>query len=189
MQQPRHARTIFSKSVEAFKASFFDRGLSRSCMHCDFPVCCFAERSWQRSSVCAQSMTQRVRPARRRAAPTRLCWLSSVCSGKEVLRGWTLWYSVWIQFSLFFLQYCWSYLAKLQILHSETYFHKQVCLPVAQISCIVCHSVIWQQNGCVFLLHRGRVLYSRWRWQIVDSVKIQHKNPFQHVYGTFEKKL
>lgn len=46
----------------------------------------FPERSWQRSNVSVQSMTQRVRPALRRAAPTQPCWPSFDCSGKQRLR-------------------------------------------------------------------------------------------------------
>lgn len=45
----------------------------------------FPERSWQRSSVSVQSMTQRASPAPRRAAPTQPCWPSFACSGKQTL--------------------------------------------------------------------------------------------------------
>lgn len=45
----------------------------------------FPEKSWQRSNVSVQSMTQRVKPARRRAAPTQPFWPSFVCSGKQRL--------------------------------------------------------------------------------------------------------
>lgn len=65
---------------------------SQSVQSCNFHpasadnyVFLFSERSWQRSNISVQSMTQRVKPAQRRAAPTQPCWLSFVCSGKQRL--------------------------------------------------------------------------------------------------------
>lgn len=114
------------------------RGLRRST---DEHACPFPERSWQRSSVCAPSTRRRARPAPRRAAPTRRCWLSSACSGKHLLCSGPT---------------------------EEMYrpdIRKQVC---PRLCCVVCHSVVWQHDGGVVVLHRGRALYSRWRRQIVD---------------------
>lgn len=59
------------------------RGLRRNNHHY---LCRFPERSWRRSSGCARSTRPRARPARRRAAATRRCWLNFACSGERLLR-------------------------------------------------------------------------------------------------------
>lgn len=126
----------------------------------DEHVCRFPERSWQRSSVCAPSTRRRARPAPRRAAPTRRCWLSFACSGKHLLCSGPA---------------------------GETYradIRKQVC---PRLGRVVCRSVVWQRGGGVVVLHRGRALYSRWRRQIADFGRVQHRNPFQRVCKIFPK--
>lgn len=67
----------------------------------------------------------------------------------------------------------------------QTSFAKQSLLvPTAAISFAVRHSVrVWREICRVVLQHRGIVLYGRWQWQMVDFVKSQHKNHFQHFYA------
>ena len=138
----------------------------------------FPERSWQRSSVSVQSMTQRASPAQRRAAPTQPCWPSFACSGKQTLhhrpentRSSAMWsptartHTTMIVFFVFNLvsHTHWSY--------AKTNFSKTIkgwqaltphflhCVPQCQI---------WREICRVALQHRGRVCYGRWWWQMVD---------------------
>lgn len=132
------AASTHSHYVQQVCESLSYRAVSvRSCVHRGFPVCLFPERSWQRSSVCARSTRQRVRPARGRAPATPLCWPSCACSGKGRFVGGGL-----AVFPAVFTQHkCSSFTLK-------PLFHKQVCPPVPQICCIACHSHLAAERLC-----------------------------------------